>query len=424
MKIAIIGSGISGIYATWQLSNQHHEVTVFEKNDYWGGHTDTHQVVIDGQSVAVDSGFIVFNDYNYPIFSDMLTQLNVESQSSDMSFSVNNLITKLQYNPSQKWSLLTKPTNFLKRDFRLMLKDLIRFYKAGQLMEASTINASTTLEAYLNQHDYSQAFRHEHLYPMCGALWSTPLENVGQLPLRFVIGFFQHHRMLQVNDRPQWQTVKGGSSQYIHAIQAQCKNIHWQMSNVNRVERLDTHVNIHCAGQTHVFDWVIFAGHADDTLRLLSDPTPQEQQVLGAMTYQDNVMVVHTDRSIMPKRKSLWASWHVHVNADQAGQASYSFSYWMNRLQNLACNTQIFSTLNPNLPIDPNKILVTRHYRHPHFDRDAILAQSQWQQINGQHRSSFCGAYWGWGFHEDGARSAARVVDAFAQHAASQDVAA
>lgn len=411
MKIAIIGSGISGIYAAWRLSKQH-DVTVFEKNNYVGGHTDTHQVVVDGQSIAVDSGFIVFNDYNYPVFSDMLKQLNVDSQISDMSFSVNNLISKLQYNPSQKWSLLTKPSNFLKRDFRLMLKDLLRFYQAGKDMDASTIDPSIRLADYLNQNNYSNAFRIEHLYPMCGALWSTPIEAIGDLPLRFVISFFQHHRMLQVDDRPQWYTVKGGSSQYIKAIQAQCHNIDWQMKQVNRVERFDTHVNIHSAGETQSFDWVVFAGHADDTLRLLSDPSPQEQQTLSAMSYQDNVMVLHTDSSIMPKRKSQWASWHVHVSANASDQASYSFSYWMNRLQNLHCRSQILATLNPNLPINPHKVLVTRHYRHPHFDQAAIRAQTRWELINGKNRSSFCGAYWGWGFHEDGARSAARVVDA------------
>lgn len=423
MRIAIIGSGISGLYAAWRLSEQQHEVTVFEKNDYWGGHTDTHQLVVDGQAVAVDSGFIVFNNYNYPVFSDMLKQLNVDSQASDMSFSVNNLISKLQYNPSQKWSLLTKPSNFLKRDFRVMLKELLRFYKAGKLMDASAIHGNISLASYLDQHHYSQAFRLEHLYPMCGALWSTPMEAVGEIPLRFVISFFQHHRMLQVNDRPQWLTVKGGSHKYIKAIQYQHQKIYWHMAEVTQVERFETHVTVHSQQQVQQFDWVIFAGHADDTLRLLSDPTPEEQQILGAMTYQDNVMVVHTDSSIMPKRKSLWASWHVHVNADQAGQATYSFTYWMNRLQNLKCSSQIFSTLNPNVPINPHKILIKREYRHPHFDSQALFSQSQWSTINGQHRSSFCGAYWGWGFHEDGARSAARVIDALAQHS-PQDVAA
>ncbi len=414
MKIAIIGSGISGLYAAWRLSKQH-EVTVFEKNNYIGGHTDTHQVTVDGSSVAVDSGFIVFNDYNYPVFSDMLKELNVESQTSDMSFSVNNLISRLQYNPSQKWSLLTNPANFLKRDFRLMLKDLLRFYQAGKNMDASRIDASISLAAYLNQNNYSRAFRLEHLYPMCGALWSTPIDAVGKLPLRFVISFFQHHRMLQVDDRPQWLTVKGGSSQYIKAIQQQCQNIRWQMTEIKSVSRFESHVVVDSTQQSEQFDWVIFAGHADDTQRLLAAPSPQEQQVLSAFSYQDNLMVLHSDAGIMPRRQSQWASWHVHVNADASGLASYSFSYWMNRLQNLKCSSQVFATLNPNLPIDPSKILVTRAYRHPHFNHAAITAQSQWETINGKNRSSFCGAYWGWGFHEDGARSAAWVVNALEQ---------
>jgi predicted NAD/FAD-binding protein len=391
---------------------------VFEKNGYWGGHTDTHTLMIEGQPTRIDSGFIVFNEHNYPLFSDMLKQLQVECQASNMSFSVNNMMSKLQYNPSQKWSLFSKPSNFLRRDFRVMLKDLLRFYQAGRLMDVSSIDASLSLADYLDQNNYSQAFRLEHLYPMCGALWSTPIEAIGDIPLRFVIGFFQHHRMLQLNDRPQWLTVKGGSSQYIKAIQTQHPKIYWHMAAVTQVERFDTHVKVHSTRQVQAFDWVIFACHADDTLSLLAQPTAQEQHVLGNITYQDNKMVVHTDSSIMPKRRSLWASWHVHVNADASGKASYSFSYWMNRLQNLSCNSQILATLNPNVTIDPNKILVTRDYRHPHFDEATLLAQQQWDSINGQHRSSFCGAYWGWGFHEDGARSAARVVDAIAQQQA------
>lgn len=411
MKIAIIGSGISGLYAAWRLSKQH-QVTVFEKNNYIGGHTDTHHFNINHTEIAVDSGFIVFNSHNYPVFSDMLQQLGIESQASDMSFSVNNLISGLQYNPSKQWSLLSKPTNFLKPAFRAMLKDLLRFYQTGHALDATTIDASIRLEDYLDQQQYSQAFRIEHLYPMCGALWSTPMDTVGDLPLRFVISFFQHHRMLQIDQRPQWLTVKGGSSQYIKAIQTQCPTIDWQMAEVTQVDRFETHVDIHTKQSMQTFDWVIFAGHADDTLSLLNHPSRQEQQILGAFGYQDNLMVVHHDANIMPKRKALWASWHVHVNTNPSNQPSYSFSYWMNRLQDLSCKQQILATLNPNLPIDPSKILIERQYRHPQFDRAAIVAQSYWATINGQQRSSFCGAYWGWGFHEDGAFSAARVVDA------------
>lgn len=415
MNIAVIGSGISGLYAAWQLSKQHN-VTLFEKNDYFGGHTDTHLFEVDGQLVTVDSGFIVFNTLNYPTFCAMLTELDVPHQASDMSFSVNNRVSGLQYNPSQKWSLLTRPHNFLRRDFRQMLRDLMRFYAAGRQMDASQIDPSISLEQYLNQQQYSAAFRHEHLYPMCGALWSTAVTDIGKLPLRFVISFFQHHRMLQVDERPEWLTVQGGSSQYIQAIRQHAKNISWQHSRVHRVIRHADSVELLTSNGMQQFDWVVFASHADDTLKLLDNPSAEERNILGAFSYSDNLMVVHTDASIMPRAKSQWASWHVHVNQNRQAETSYSFSYWMNRLQNLACNTDILATLNPNMPIADHQVLVSRHYRHPQFDTAAIQAQQHWASINGKQRSSFCGAYWGWGFHEDGARSAERVVTAL--HAA------
>ncbi|MBH2001370.1 MAG: NAD(P)-binding protein [Moraxellaceae bacterium] len=420
MKIAIVGSGISGMYAAWKLSKQH-QVTIFEKEHYFGGHTDTHELLIDQHYLAVDSGFIVFNAHNYPLFSAMIVELGVEAQNSDMSFSVNNQVTGLQYNPSKKWSLLTRPQNFLKKNFRVMLSDLIRFYQANKDVSVEACDFELTIDDYLNQNDYSQVFRDEHLYPMCGALWSSPVEQVGQIPYKFVVSFFQHHRMLQLKDRPQWQTVKGGSASYIQAIQAACPSIQWKHAHVQEVIRTEHAVRIVTDQDQEQFDWVVFASHADDTLGLIKDASEKEREILGSFDYQDNLMVVHSDTSIMPKRKSQWASWHVHVTAEKmdmqkrldSSNTHYGFTYWMNTLQNLPCKTQVFSTLNPNFPIAKKSIWVERHYRHPVFDQKAIAAQSRWQEINGNNRSSFCGAYWGWGFHEDGARSAARVVDQF-----------
>ena len=249
----------------------------------------------------------------------------------------------------------------------------------------------------------------------------SPVEQVGQIPYKFVVSFFQHHRMLQLEDRPQWQTVKGGSASYIRAIQKACPSIIWKKAQVQQVLRESDKVTVVTDRNEEVFDWVVFASHADDTLKLIQDPSADERDVLGCFDYQDNFMVVHCDTSIMPKRQSQWASWHVHVTAQEkpqknskAHQVHYGFTYWMNSLQKLPCQTQVFSTLNPNFPIAKKSIWVERHYRHPVFDQKAIAAQSRWQEINGNNRSSFCGAYWGWGFHEDGARSAARVVDQFA----------
>lgn len=415
MKIAIVGSGISGLYAAWKLSKQH-QVTVYEKNNYLGGHTDTHELDIEGAKVAVDSGFIVFNDYNYPLFTDMLKNLGVETQSSDMSFSVNNLVSGLQYNPSKKWSLFARPQNFLNRKFLQMLSDLLRFYDDNKNIDVTDFDPNLSIEDYLDLHKYSREFRYEHLYPMCGALWSAPVEQVGQIPYRFVVSFFQHHRMLQLKERPQWQTVKHGSASYIHAIQQNYPSIEWKFAEVKGVSRSQETVFIEMTEGQAEYDWVIFASHADDSLSLIRDASWLEREILSQFSYQDNHMVVHRDISIMPKSRLQWASWHVHVTPTSQVQSNesdihYGFTYWMNNLQNLPCNTQVFSTLNPNMKIKAEDILVERQYRHPVFDTKAIQTQSRWQEINGKNRTSFCGAYWGWGFHEDGARSAARVVE-------------
>ncbi len=413
MRIAIIGSGISGLSAAWQL-HERHEITIFEKNNYFGGHTDTHQVNIDGQQMMVDTGFIVFNEDNYPLFCQMLKDLDVEWQTSDMSFSVNNLISNLAYNPSTLSSLLLNAKNIFNPAFRRMFSDLNQFYEQTRDIDVHTISHTVTLEQFLQENDYEDDFKYEHLYPMCGALWSASALEVPHLPLKFVLGFFQNHRMLQMTGRPQWLTVKGGSASYIHALKKQL-NATWNLTPVIAVDRASNEVRIRTAEQTLSFDQVIFACHADQALKLLTEPTQMERRTLGAFRYSKNTMVLHKDDQVMPTQKSNWASWQVRVapskNSEElANHPTYSFTYWMNKLQNLKTKTPILATLNPNCEIDPRKILVTRHYEHPQFDITAFNAQLQWKTVNGFNRTYFCGAYWGWGFHEDGVRSAHRVA--------------
>lgn len=415
MRIAIIGSGISGLTTAWLL-HQQHEITIFEKNDYFGGHTDTHPVTIEDKNLMVDTGFIVFNEHNYPLFCSMLKSLKVDWQASDMSFSVNNLMSKLAYNPSNLRALILNAKNFFNPSFRRMFSDLKRFYDQTRIMDIHTISNDITLEQFLEEYGYSDDFRREHLYPMCGALWSANTFEVPKLPFKFVLSFFQNHKMLQMTDRPQWLTVKGGSSAYINALKQQIK-VTWLAQGVTSVNRETQDIEIRTADDsTHSFDHVIFACHADQALKLMTQPTIAEIDVLSAFRYNPNTMVLHTDSQVMPVKKSNWASWQVRVdksasNTDFINDPTYSFTYWMNALQNLKVRTPVLATLNPNCAIDPRKILVTRHYEHPHFDVGALNAQSQWEEINGVNRSYFCGAYWGWGFHEDGAHSAHRVAD-------------
>ncbi len=411
MRIAIIGSGISGLTAAWLLHTDH-DVTLFEKNNYIGGHTDTHTVTVDKQTLQVDTGFIVFNEHNYPLLCEMLRKLDVEWQPSTMSFSVNNLSTGLVYNPSTMTGLLRHPLNFLKSRFRTMLSDLQRFYVQASEMNPEAISGDLTIADFLNQHGYSEAFRMEHLYPMCGALWSSEGMEISCLPLKFVIGFFQTHRMLQMADRPQWLTIKGGSARYVDALKQRLR-INWS-TGVIGVTRFYDGVVVETTAGTERFDRVIFACHADQALSLLQDPTENEQRVLGAFRYRPNLMVLHTDSRVMPKAKADWASWQVRVACNSLTTPSthptYSFSYWMNSLQSLPVKTPVLATLNPNCMIDPSKTLLIRQYEHPVFDCDALNAQNEWDYVNGVKETYYCGAYWGWGFHEDGVRSAHRAV--------------
>lgn len=432
LKVAIIGSGISGLTCAYQLDKRldNVDITVYEKGTHFGGHTDTHQVDIDSESIAVDTGFIVFNHHNYPLFSAMLDDLGVDYQPSDMSFSVDNAISGLSYNPSQGKKLLTSPLNFLKSDFRHMLSDLIRFYKTCCDMELTSLPDDLSLVDYLQRENYSEAFAREHLYPMAGALWSMDSEGVKHIPLKFALGFFQHHKMLQVKNRPQWLTVKGGSNQYIKALK-EALRFEWRLAEVTSVSQVQTSdvdsgvftvssraVNDRASDKKSIsaveYDKVIFACHADQALKLIASPSRQEQEVLSQFAYSDNKMVLHSDASIMPKKKGNWASWTVSVR-EQNKQPSYCITYWMNLLQNLKCKTPMLASLNPNQAIDESKIHVVRHYRHPLYHSDGFKAQERWHEINHQRNLYFCGAYWGWGFHEDGARSAHKVIDAICE---------
>jgi len=419
MRIAIIGAGIAGLTSAWLLHDSH-DVTIFEKNDYIGGHTDTHDVRVDGQTLAVDTGFIVFNTHNYPLFCHMLRELDVDWQSSNMSFSVNNLRTGLVHNPSTISSLLLNVHNVLNPRFRRTLRDLRRFYQQTRDMDIGRIAHDVTVADFLDQYGYTDDFREEHLYPMCGALWSACHSEVATLPLKFVLGFFQHHRMLQVSDRPEWLTVKGGSARYVDALRRTLKVV-WQ-HGAQSVKRSHDQVTVQTAQGSADFDYVIFACHADQAITLLDHMTPEEARILPAFRFRPNQMVLHTDAKVMPKARSNWASWQVRVDSDPETVApTYSFSYWMNRLQNLPTETPVLATLNPNSAIDPDKVLVSRDYSHPLFDTPALDAQARWHEINGLNRSYFCGAYWGWGFHEDGVRSAYRVVEHLHQMIAEGD---
>lgn len=407
MRIAIIGSGISGLASAWWLDREH-EVTLFEANDYFGGHTHTHDVEVDGQHLAVDTGFIVFNHLHYPLLTALFDELGVASQPTTMSFSMHSERSGVEYNATSFDGLFCQRRNLLSPRFWGMLADLRRFYRdAPQLLAEEE---GPTLGDYVRRQGYGQAFIHEHLLPMASALWSSPTATVQDFPARFLAQFMANHQMLQITGREPWRVVSGGSACYVEALRSRWRVRERIACPVWAIERLPRGVRLSSAQGVEDFDAVILACHSDQALALLTDPDPLERDILGAIRYQSNEVVLHSDASVLPRNRKAWAAWNAHVPRDPS--AACTVSYYMNLLQGLFSETPLIATLNRSHAIDPAKVLRTLHYAHPVHDHGAVRAQQRWAELQGRRHTWFAGAYWGWGFHEDGIRSARRVVDA------------
>jgi len=406
MKIAVIGSGISGLASSWLLSRDH-DVTLFEANDYLGGHTHTHDVEIGGRRHAVDTGFIVFNPSNYPLLCRMFDALGVESQPTTMSFALKNERSGLEYNATSFSGLFCRKRNLVSPHFLRMLRDIARFYReAPALLDLD--GDGPTLGEYLEQQRYSTAFRDDHMVPMASALWSSPSAQVTAFPARYLVRFMSNHHMLKVSDRPQWRAVRGGSQTYVRALRKQ-----WRVSErsgcaVTKIRRETDGVRVDSAAGSERFDHAIVACHSDHALALLADPSEREREILGAIAYQENDTVLHTDASVLPRRRAAWAAWNALIPSAPAGQCTVS--YCMNLLQSLDAPEPIVVSLNCTSRIAPEKILRRMRYQHPLYTHAGVRAQRRKQEIQGIHRTWFAGAYWGWGFHEDGMRSAVDVA--------------
>ncbi|GAA3963822.1 NAD(P)/FAD-dependent oxidoreductase [Allohahella marinimesophila] len=421
-KIAIVGAGVSGLTCAFYLAEQN-EVTVYEANAYLGGHTDTHELLDDGRAVTVDSGFIVFNEYNYTGFTRLLNALGVESEPSDMSFSVVNEGSGLEYGAAGLARLFAQKRNLLSPRFYRMLRDIVRFYReAPRLLDDAVIpeKAELSLGDYLERERYSQDFIENHILPMASALWSASSQSILAFPARYFVAFMNNHQMLNLTTRPEWRVVKGGSSAYVKALRAQCRATFHCNSKVASVSRQDDEtLRVRRAdGSVEIFDQVIFACHSDQALDCLEAPSQAEREVLGAIRYQPNQAMVHTDVSVLPARRSAWSSWNVRI--DKSSEHDCRVSYWMNLLQNIRSDTQFIVSLNMADRIDPSKILAERHYSHPIYDAGTIAAQRRRGDINGSDGIWYAGAYWGWGFHEDGVRSALDVIDGLAHQQSSR----
>ena len=407
MKLAIVGTGIAGMTAAHLLHDEH-DLTIYEAGEYIGGHTNTVEVEREGMTYAVDTGFIVFNDWTYPNFIGLLDRLGVASQPSDMSFSVRCEDTGLEYNGTSLNRLFAQRRNLLRPSFYRMIRDILRFNRESvKLLDEP--GPGPSLGAYLEQNRYSPPFIRNYIIPMAGAIWSAGPSAIWRYPARYLVQFFKNHGMLSVDARPTWRVITGGSQRYVEKLVRPFRERIRLQSPVEAIIR-DSHcveVRSHDrAGTSHTarFDGVVLACHSDQALALLSDPSPLERDILGAIRYQANEAILHTDQSLLPRRRRAWAAWNYHLLPTPADRVLVT--YHMNTLQRLRASCDFCVTLNRPDAIDPAQILKRITYHHPVFTPEAIAAQQRHREINGQRRTWYCGAYWGFGFHEDGVKSA------------------
>ncbi|MCM2395955.1 FAD-dependent oxidoreductase [Rhizobium sp. S95] len=410
-KVAVIGAGISGLSAAWLLSRSM-DVTLYEEENRAGGHANTVEVRGPKGPIPVDCGFIVFNDRNYPNLVAMFEHLGVETQTSDMSFSASLDGGRFEYSGSGIAGLLSQKTNALKPRFWSMVSDIMRFYKeAPRLLETGKMS-QLTLGGYLEREKYGDAFIRDHLLPMGAAIWSTTAGDIRSYPLEAFVRFFVNHGLLLLKGRPAWRTVTGGSRRYVQRILEDFNGERRFGSPVVEIRRDAFGVTVTCAnGRADRFADVIVATHADRALTMLADADDRENAVLGAFRYTGNLAVVHSDPSLMPKRKGAWASWNYVAGKSHESDAPLCVTYWMNRLQGIDAAQPLFVTLNPCMAIDESKVHGRFHYTHPLFDAQAIAAQKDIWGLQGRRRTWFCGAHFGSGFHEDGLQAGLAVAE-------------
>ncbi|MEQ1600341.1 MAG: FAD-dependent oxidoreductase [Methylophilaceae bacterium] len=409
MKIAIIGSGIAGNTLAHHLYREH-DITVFEAGDHIGGHTDTHLIEHQGRQYAVDTGFIVFNDRNYPQFTRLLHEIGVQSQPSHMSFSVRCEKSGLEYNGTNLNSLFAQRRNLLRPEFYRMIRDILHFNKNS--LELLADGPEITLGDYLSKKKYGRAFIDYYIIPMGSAIWSTNAGQMLSFPARFFVRFFHNHGMLSIDNRPQWRVIEGGSASYVKVLTAPFKHRVRLNTPVAKVRRSPQAVHItpvNAAEET--FDWVFFACHSDQALQLLSDASQQENEILGAIPYQENSVYLHSDIRMLPKRKLAWAAWNYHVTDEPAERVAVTYN--MNILQGLEAKEPLLVTLNHTQNIDPAKVIKRLTYHHPLYTTAGVKAQARHAEISGINRTAYCGAYWGNGFHEDGVVSALTALQHF-----------
>ena len=412
-KIAIVGTGISGLTCAYLL-NKEHDISVFESGDYIGGHTATKDVDFAGKVWQIDTGFIVFNDRTYPNFERLLAQIGVKRLATEMSFSVSNQDSGLEYSGSGLNGLFAQRSNIFNFQFLNLIKEILRFNKlCKKLWAAKQVESDQNLGVFLQNHKFSEYFANHYILPMGAAIWSTSLVEMKAFPLYFFIRFFYNHGLLNIFNRPQWYVIPGGSKQYIKPLVASFSDKIYLNSPVTAVKRLTDGVELQVNNEPwQRFDEIVLACHSDQSQSMLVDITAQEKKVLGGLKYQKNEVVMHHDENLLPKKKGAWAAWNYHLNSDNVRPAALTYN--MNILQRLPENSPVFCiTLNQTDLIDPQKILAVYSYDHPVFNAGSLDSQQKRSDICGKNHTHFAGAYWYNGFHEDGVVSALDVCKRF-----------
>ncbi len=407
MKIAVIGSGISGLSASYFLSKKHH-VDLFEKEDRFGGHSYTIDVVVNKKRIPVDIGFIVFNHLTYPNLINFFKEIDIEIEKSDMSFSVSVEGTNFEYCGKGLKGIFANKSNFLNIEFIQMFLEILKFYKLCD--KISNIDQILTLDEFLKKNRWSKSFINYHIIPMVSAIWSMPPYEAGKMPMNFFLKFFQNHGLFKLRNRPQWYTVAHRSKTYVNRVLSKISGEYFKNYKINSIQRVSSGVQVYYGGANEFFDYdkVILATHADEAISLIKNPTDEEIKTLSNFDYKKNLAVLHCDESIMPKNKKVWSSWNTYVDPKNLNKSS--LTYWLNLLQKINCEKNIFLTLNPLKEIPNEKIYKKIEFTHPYYDQKALDNQKNLKNIQNKENLLFCGSYFGYGFHEDGIKSSIEML--------------
>ena len=410
MKVAVIGSGISGLSAAHYLS-KNFKVDLFEKNDHFGGHSHTLDINVENNIIPVDIGFIVFNFQTYPNFINFLNDNNVEIEKSNMSFSVSVKGTNIEYCGKGILGIFSNKKNLLNFDFFKMFFEIIKFYKKSNNLKNTEENLK--LDDFLKSEGMSEYFINYHIVPMVSAIWSMPPYEAKQMPLTFFLKFFQNHGLFNLKKRPQWYTIKNRSRTYVNKILKTISGEYYKNYQINKISRHPNGVQVFYGGKNEFFDYdkVVIATHADEALSLISEPTKDENDILSNFKYKKNYAIIHTDETVMPNNKKAWSSWNSSVNKDNNSQTS--ITYWLNLLQNLNTKKNFFLSLNPFYKIEKNKIIKEINFTHPYYDKAALDNQKRLKYIQNKNNTLYCGSYFGYGFHEDGIKSSIEIIKYF-----------